>query len=74
MCHPTEARTVNPSTTRRFRSPMTTPRRRARPLMDDRLSKEYFDRLLRERFLVQAKTSFEQMFGNDGKNGLVTFT
>ena len=29
---------------------------------------------LRERFLVQAKASFEQMFGNDGKNGLVTFT
>ena len=29
---------------------------------------------LRERFLEQAKAAFEQMFGQDGKNGLVTFT
>ncbi|MEK7730689.1 MAG: hypothetical protein AAB363_02420 [Planctomycetota bacterium] len=29
---------------------------------------------LRERFLVQAKATFDEMFGQDGKNGLVTFT
>ena len=29
---------------------------------------------LRERFLEQAKAAFEQMFGQHGKNGLVTFT
>lgn len=29
---------------------------------------------LRERFVVQAKAAFDQMFGQDGKNGLVTFT
>ncbi len=29
---------------------------------------------LRARFLVQAQAAFEEMFGVDGKNGLVTFT
>ena len=29
---------------------------------------------LRERFLVQAGAAFEEMFGQEGKNGLVTFT
>jgi len=29
---------------------------------------------LRTRFLVQARAAFDQMFGPDGKNGLVTFT
>jgi uncharacterized protein with PIN domain len=29
---------------------------------------------LRGRFLDQAKAAFEQMFGQDGQNGLVTFT
>jgi len=29
---------------------------------------------LRERFLIQSKAAFEMMFGQDGKNGLVTFT
>lgn len=29
---------------------------------------------LRERFLVRAKAAFDEMFGQDGKNGLVTFT
>ena len=28
----------------------------------------------REEFLVQAKAAFDQMFGQNGKNGLVTFT
>ena len=28
----------------------------------------------RERFLVQAKAAFEEMFGQDGQNGLVTFS
>ena len=28
----------------------------------------------REAFVVQAKTAFDDMFGPDGKNGLVTFT
>src|SRR3989337_2752613 len=27
-----------------------------------------------ERFLVRAKAAFDDMFGQDGKNGLVTFT
>ena len=29
---------------------------------------------LREEFLVKANATFDQMFGQDGKNGLVTFT
>lgn len=29
---------------------------------------------LRREFLVRAETAFEQMFGADGQNGLVTFT
>ncbi len=29
---------------------------------------------LRREFLVRAQAAFEQMFGADGKNGLVTFT
>lgn len=29
---------------------------------------------LKEEFLTRAKAAFEQMFGQDGKNGLVTFT
>ncbi len=29
---------------------------------------------LREEFLVRANATFDQMFGQDGKNGLVTFT
>ena len=29
---------------------------------------------LRERFLVRAKVTFDEMFGQDGQNGLVTFT
>ena len=29
---------------------------------------------LRERFVVRAKATFDEMFGQDGKNGLVTFT
>jgi len=31
-------------------------------------------RVLREEFLVRANATFDQMFGQDGKNGLVTFT
>jgi hypothetical protein len=29
---------------------------------------------LRERFVVRAKATFDEMFGQDGKNGLITFT
>jgi endogenous inhibitor of DNA gyrase (YacG/DUF329 family) len=36
-------------------------------------SSEELERL-RERFLVQAKGAFDEMFGTDGQNGLVTFT
>lgn len=31
-------------------------------------------RVLREEFLVRANATLDQMFGRDGKNGLVTFT
>ena len=41
--------------------------------MTGQRSAEELERL-RERFLIQAKAAFEQMFGQDGKNGLVTFT